>query len=211
MSSELGRDMINKKLLLVLLFFCVSLYAREINTEIFRRIAEHVPENQVLTITDFRGNIASEFTGALMSYLQIHKNISFVDYDIHRMVLEEQIRFSEPVFDDKFTDTMPQLISPDIGIIGSANQQRSNILFKQREHLDYEINLVDLNTGLILLNLNDRMRTRYNPPLLLLGIMIVLILAIARWIIHLKKGHNVFKVICVASFFVVLIIVWYML
>jgi len=187
------------------------LFAREINTDIFRRIAEHIPENQVLTITDFKGNYASEFTRALMSYLQVHRNISFIDFDIHRMVLEEQIRFSEPVFDDKFTDEMPRLISPDIGIIGSANQQRSNVLFKQREHLDYEINLVDLNTGLILLNLNDRIQTRYNPPLLLLGIMIVLILAIARWIIHLKKGYNVFTVICIASFFVVLIIVWYLL
>jgi len=200
-----------RKILLILFLLSTCLFAREINTDIFRRIAENVPEGQVLTITDFRGNYAAEFTRALMSYLQVHKNISFIDFDIHRMVLEEQIRFSEPVFDDKFTDEMPRLISPDLGIIGSANQQRSNVLFKQREHLDYEINLVDLNTGLILLNLNDRIQTRYNPPLLLLGIMIVLILAVTRWIIHLKKGHNVFTVICVASFFVVLIVVWYML
>jgi hypothetical protein len=200
-----------RQILLVLFLLFACLFAREINTDIFRRIVEHVPEGKVLTITDFRGNYATEFTKAMMSYLQVHRNISFIDFDIHRMVLEEQMRFSEPVFDDKFTDEMPQLISPDIGIIGSANQQRSNILFKQREHLDYEINLVDLNTGLILLNLNDRIQTRYNPPLLLLGIMIVLILAIARWIIHLKKGYNVFIVICIASFFVVLIVVWYLL
>ena len=199
---------------IILAFFLFSsllLIARESMTDIYQKIAENIPENKILTITDFKGNYADEFTRGLVSYIQANKNVSFVDYDIHRLVLEESMRYSDPVFDDRFTDAMPRLTSPEISIFGSANLQKSNILFKQREHFDYEVNLVELNTGLILVNINDRMQVRTNPPILLLIILIALIIAVARWIIHLKNGYNVRLIMSIAMGVITLIVVWYVL
>ena len=200
-----------KTVILMLLLSCLLLHARDVNTEIFQRIAEHVPEGKVLTITDFRGNHATEFTRGLISYLRTHKRVDFVDYDIHRMVLGENLRYSEPVFDDRFTESIPRLTAPDVGIIGSANLQRSNFLFKQREHLDFELNLVELSTGLIIANINDRIQVRYNPPILLLVILIALILGVARWIIYLKNGYKVMFIMSITLFLIAVVIVWYVL
>ena len=199
---------------IILIFFLISnifLSARETMNDIYQRVTESIPEGKVLTVTDFKGNFADEFTRDLISYIQENKNVSFVDYDIHRLVLEESLRYSEPIFDDKFSDGIPRLTSPDISIIGSANLQKSHFLFKQREHFDYEINLVELSTGLILLNINDRIQIRYNPPILLLIILITLIIVVARWIIHLKNGYNFLVVISAAMGLITLIVVWYVL
>ncbi|MCL2065237.1 MAG: hypothetical protein FWG98_12840 [Candidatus Cloacimonetes bacterium] len=202
-----------KKSIFFTLFLCLNIFllARASMTDVFQNIADQIPEGKVITITDFQGNYAEEFTNDLINYIQMHKNVSFVDYDIHRRVLETQSMYSEPVFDDKFTDTMPRLISPDIGIFGSANLQRSNLLFKQKEHFDYEINLVELSTGLILVRQNDRIQVRFNPPILLLIILIALIIAVARWVIHLKNGYNVRLIISIAMGIITLIVVWYVL
>ena len=201
------------KLLFLILFIvsALSLSARETMIDVYQRIADHVPEGKILTITEFKGNFADEFTKDLISFIQANKNVSFVDYDIHRRVLEESMRYSEPVFDDRYSDAMPKLISPEISIIGSANRQKSNFIFKQKEHFDYEINLVELSTGLILVNINDRIQLRYNPPIILLIILIALVVALARWIIHLKNGYNVLLIVSIAMGLISLIVVWWVL
>jgi len=201
-----------KRILIVLFLFCsLHLYSSEAISDIYQKISVYIPEGKVLTVTEMKGNFSDEFVKGLISYLQENRNISFVDYDIHRQVLEESLRYSEPVFDDKYSDTMPRLLSPDISIIGSANRQRSNFVFKQKVHFDYEINLVEISTGLIIVNINDRILLKHNPPILLLVILIALVIIVARWVIYLKNGYNVLLIISVAMGLVTLIIVWYIL
>ena len=203
--------MIQKKLFFILfVFFLCILEAKVDMVTIYEQIAEKIPATKVITITELKGNFADDFRRELTAYLVNTKNITVVDYDLHKMVLDENLRYSEPVFDDKYSDAMPQLVSPDISLFGSANQQKSNFLFKQREHLDYEVNIIEINTGIIIYSLNDRIITRYNPPILLLIILIVLILAAARWFIYLKKGYNVRYVLMGAMALITLIIVWFL-
>jgi len=198
------------KLLIILVLINTLLHAKDIDTAIFQRIIKEIPEGQVLTVSEFRGNFATEFTRDLKSYLT-QNNIRFTSETVQRTVLEERDRHSEPIHDGRLSE-FPSFTSPDLVIYGSAVLQHNrNFLFKQREHLDIEINIADLNTSLIILNLNERFIKRYNPPLLLLLIVVVLILTIARLIIHLKRGYNVFAVICVAMFLVALIVAWYLL
>ena len=203
--------MYSKNILFILaILLYVALFARSDRADIYTQIGEKIPQDRVVTITEFKGNFSQEFTRELISYLVNIRNITVVDYDIHKMVLDENLRYSEPVFDDKYSDALPSLVSPDISIFGSANRQKSNFLFKQREHLDYEINLIEINTGIIIFSKNDRIIARYNPPILLLIILILLILAVARWYIHLKKGYNVRHVLIIAMSLITLIIVWYL-
>ena len=169
------------------------------------------PDEAVYTVTDFRGNYANEFTTQLINDLRTKKNIQFVDYDDQKMVLHEMLKYTEPVFDGKHSDGMPNFVSPDYMIRGSANLQKSNILFKQKQHLDYELNLFELSSSLNLLNVNERIRYRYNPPILLLIILIVLILGIARWMIYLKRGYNVKSIIIASMLLVTVILVWWVL
>jgi len=178
---------------------------------IYETIVNQIPSDKVLTITEIKGSYSEEFTRGLKSYLNDNTNIQLVDYDIHKMALEESLRYAEPVFDNRFNETMPRLTTPEISIIGSANLQKSNFIFKQKEHFDYEIILVDLSTGLILANINDRVQMKYNPPILLLFILITLIIAVSRWIIHLRKGYNVLLILSFALGLITLIVVWFLL
>jgi len=169
------------------------------------------PSDKIYTVTEFSGNYADEITLQLINALRTKKNIQFVDYDDQKMVISESLKYSEPVFDGKYSDSMPNLSTPDYMIHGTANLQRSNLLFKQKEHLDFMINLTDLSTGITLLNISERIQYRYNPPILLLITVLVLILAIARWIIYLKRGYNVMYIIIAAMLLVTLIVVWWVL
>ena len=199
-----------KKIGIILFLFILGvLFAKESQISVFDQIADRIPSTKVVTITDFKGNFAEEFSKELISFL-VNRNFLVVDYDLHKMVLDENIKYSEPVFDDKYSDSLPNLVSPDIAIFGSANRQRSNFLFKQREHLDFEVNLIEINTGIIIYSTNDRIVARYNPPILLLIILIVLILAAARWFIYLKKGYNVRYVLISAMTLITMIIVWFL-
>jgi hypothetical protein len=200
-----------KSIFLILLFVTVSLHAKPDKDRLYEQITANIPEGKVLTITEFKGNYAKEFTKELTQYIRESKEVYFIDYDIHKKVLDENIKYSEPVFDNKYSAAMPNLVSPDISIFGSANMQKSNFFFKRKEHLDYEINLVELSTGLILYNVNDRLRIKYNPPILLLIILIVLVLAVARWVIFLRRGYNVHYILFTAMLFITIIIVWYLL
>ena len=178
---------------------------------IYKKISEQIPDNKVLTITEIKGNYAEQFTLELKSYLNDNTNILLVDYNIHRLAIEESLRYAEPVFDSRFNENIPKLTTPEISIIGSANLQKSNFIFKQKLHFDYEINLVDLSTGIILVNVNDRIKVKNNPPILLLIILIALIIAVARWIVHLKNGYNVLLIFSIAIGLITLIVTWYLL
>ena len=208
-----GRDkgVIRLLILFLFLFLTTLLHPRETMTDIYQRIADNIPDNKVLTISEFKGNYANEFTREMLSFIIERKNISFVDYNIHRLVLEESLRYAEPVFDDKYNDTMPNLISPDIAIFGSANIQKSNFIFKQREHFDYEVNIVELSTGLILANLNDRIQVKYNPPIILIIVLITLIILVARWVIYKQNGYHILVIVSVAMGLITLILVWFIL
>ena len=81
--------MIKRNLLILLLVLTSFLQAKDKNTNYYEAIARQIPQGKVLTITEFRGNYADEFTRNLISYLKNRSDISFVDYDIHRKVLEE--------------------------------------------------------------------------------------------------------------------------
>lgn len=203
--------MIKRNYLILFLVLTSILLAKDKNSNYYEAIARQIPQGKVLTITEFRGNYADEFTRNLISNLKNRSDISFVDYDIHRKVLEESLKYSEPVFDKKHSSGMPVLTSPDLGIIGSANMQKSNFLFKQKEHLDFNVNIVDLNSGVIILNVNERIQMKKNPPILLLIIVILLIIAVSRWIIFLKNGYSVLFITSFAMFLITLIIVWYLL
>jgi len=199
------------KLLTMLLMITSFLCAKETTmNSLYEDIVAQFPQGKIYTITDFTGNYAKEFTQDLRATL-LTKNVSYVDYDRHQMVLQETMKYSEPVFDDKYQQGLPNLVTPEIMIYGNANRQRSNFLFKQKEHLDYAVTLIEMDTGLILLTTNDRVQIRFNPPILLLIIVIVLTLAIARWIIYLKKGYNVRPVIVAAMLVITVIVVWWLL
>jgi hypothetical protein len=198
-------------LVLIILLITTTVLLSEKRSLITSDILQNLPHDKVYTITEFKGNYAPEFTRELIQILRSEKNITFVDYDIHRMVLDENLRYAEPVFDDKYSEGIPSLISPDISIIGSANRQKSNIIFKQKEHLDYDITFIELATGIILDNINGRVQVRYNPPILLLIFVIALVLLIARWIIYLQRGYNVRAIVVCAMAVVTFIVVWYLL
>jgi len=169
------------------------------------------PSEKIYSITEFAGNYGFEFAIGIKNALIKRHKVTFVDYDNTQKVLAETMKYAEPVFDDKYTNALPHLTSPDIIIYGSANRQKSNILFKQKEHLDYQFTVTELDTGIILYSHGDRVALRYNPPVVLLIIAIVLTLAIARWIIYIKKGYNVRYVIISAMLILTLIIVWWLL
>jgi len=198
------------RLLIILLLCFAFLNAKITMNSLYESIIAQFPEDKVYTITDFSGNYAKDFSQNLRATL-LRKNILYVDYDIHQKVLQETLKYSEPVFDDKYQQNMPSLITPEILISGNASLQKSNFLFKQKEHLDFQVTLIEMDTGLILRTTNDRVQFRYNPPILLLIIVIVLILAVARWVIYLKKGYNVRHIIVGAMLVVTVIVVWWML
>jgi hypothetical protein len=171
-----------------------------------------VPEGSVITITEFTGNHAHEFTQAFKSFVTTHESdIDIIDFDMQRAVLMESLRYSEPVFDDRFIDVMPSLRTPDVSLMGASNLQRRGFLLRRRQHLDFQVNLVEIQTGIILLNLSDRILISHNVPIVLLAILIALILGITRLIIHLRRGYNVFWFIVGALFIIVLIIVWFII
>ncbi|MCL1826865.1 MAG: hypothetical protein FWG20_02385 [Candidatus Cloacimonetes bacterium] len=197
-------------ILVLLLAFTTLLFAKVKIDSIFEKLGQRIPENKVVTITEFKGNYTEQFTQELLSYLINVKQTEVVDYERHKMVLEQNLLYAEPVFDDKYTDALPSLVSPDIGLFGSANMQKSNFLFKRKEHLDYQINLIELATGVMIYSDNDRIIAKHNPPILLLIVLIVCILALARAIIYMKRGYNVRYVIISAMSLITLIIVWYL-
>jgi len=203
-----------KVYILALITLCLLSCAKEPDlTKVYENIARKIqfPTDKVYTITDFSGNYGSRFANDLKNALIKRYAIRFVDYDNTKKVLQETLKYSEPVFDDKYSNTLPNLISPDIIIYGSANRQKSNFLFKQKEHLDFQLTISEMDTGIILYTTTDRFQIRYNPPIILLIIAIVLILAIARWFIYLKKGYNVRYVILSAMLILTIIIVWWLL
>ena len=198
-----------KKKFIIIIFLCVIvIWAKSDRETIYESFLEKIPRDKVVTIMEFKGNNANNFTKELMSFL-INNNFIVVDYEMHKMVLNENLKYSEPVFDNKYSDNMPNLVSPDIAIFGSTNRQKSNFLFKQKEHLEYEINLIEIATGYIIFSYHDRIVAKQNIPILLLIISILLILAVSRGIIYLKRGYNVQYVIVAAMVLITLIIVWY--
>jgi hypothetical protein len=203
--------MSKNKLALIILLALSSLLAAKVDMSgIFEKVTQRIPDKKVVTITEFKGNYTEQFTQELLSYLINVTKTEVVDYERHKMVLEQNLLYAEPVFDDKYTDTLPNLVSPDIGIFGSANMQKSNFLFKRKQYLDYQINLIELATGVMIYSANDRVMIRHNPPIMLLIILIILILALARAISYMKKGYNVRYVIITAMALITVIIVWYL-
>jgi cation transport ATPase len=101
--------------------------------------------------------------------------------------------------------------TPDIIISGVINLQKRGIIFKKKQYLEYSLMFSDLKTSLILANLNDRILYNYNPPIILLIILIISILLFARWIIYLKKGYKIKNIIIITMTVITLILVWFLL
>jgi hypothetical protein len=199
-------------LVFTLILLTTSVFSIDQLEESFEFMMSRLPQGSVVTITEFTGNFADEFTQGFKSFVTTHESdVNIVDFEIHRVVLLESLRYSEPVFDDRFADTMPSLRSPDISLMGSSNLQGRGFMLRRRQHLDFQVNLVEIATGIIILNHNERIIIRHNIPYLLLAILIGLILGVTRLIIHLRRGYNVFWFIAGALFLIVLIIMWFII
>jgi hypothetical protein len=171
--------------------------------------AKDLDSDKIFSVFALEGNYSNEFTKIFMVVFENNYGAKFIDYELQKEVIKEKIKYSEPVFEQPNSLLEKKLQKPELTFKIKANLYENSELLKKRETLSLDINLLDIDTGLILKSYKKSFHFKYRPKIIYLIAFIIFIIVVSRFLIYLNNGYNVKAIVVFSMILIFLSIVWY--